>query len=872
VGNVAPDVYTIAAIGKPENDSATAAFQVLPSPPLRPTSATVSLDIYIPPDFAGVMLSNTWTSFTNNYDPHIISVSRLSGSDQIGPSWWKISVKNINVTRSATLVEDQTFAVNQAQYIRLFMVTSPSIAGRYFFKAFINGASIGPQNFPTIVVKGSRDPAYVSGVLRESGERDPSLAGQPIQLPPGTGAQVLATGIDYLGRSVSAQAFINSTALGSYTLFGVAPGTYNLTAYAAGYIPATRPITVNVGPAQSLEGVDIYLTRSVTIAGTVLSENCVGSLIPWGILYGFNGNPTPRAITIDLVNLNGGVVASTALPYGVSTFTNPTSTSFAFAIHGQLGFDGRIPQNEAGYTSGLTSGDYLLYAFVTSYIQLAEVRVHVNNQTDDTSAVIPLIRSGIIDVTVHFRNQKGTIGPDRIAVDSTLTVSAYDQGGILRAQNVTSVKAGSESATVELQGFSNSRGFGIASLFSQNYGLLPGTYQIIARVSSSPSFAGFANLGIRDFYYQTDNVYVTIGQGCQGVVSISFSVYKAGGLNLTFYSIDDQTPLVGRLWSHPGSTINFMIIGSNGVVYQANSTQPSGSSYVTFSYLGLQTDNYSVVIQTIGYTQKEILHLSVALGSNADALVWMIKNPVIDLTVVFRDEGLLSIIDSTQAYAQPINHLDGTPARIEVFDGYGNFVAANASYIPNLSDGKPTTTAHFILAGFDRYFGDPRFIWSGFYDTTDGVGQSPGGLFLYPWDDLPREFTIRIWVDGYYQTNQLQVFVPAGWNVSVVEPLDRATRITGYVTGPDLFELARPLSWAAVTLEPNNYAVTGIIDVRPGNYTTFTLDGYFQVWVPGGSYGMGVSLAGYSTYAAQVEVPSGSDINMQIWLSDYQPS
>jgi hypothetical protein len=127
-------------------------------------------------------------------------------------------------------------------------------------------------------------------------------------------------------------------------------------------------------------------------------------------------------------------------------------------------------------------------------------------------------------------------------------------------------------------------------------------------------------------------------------------------------------------------------------------------------------------------------------------------------------------------------------------------------------------------------------------------------------------------VDGYYQTSQLQVFVPAGWNVSVVEPVDRATRIAGNITGPDLLDLARPLSWAAITLEPNNYAVTAIIDVSPGNYTTFSLDGYFQVWVPEGSYGMGVSLAGYSTYAAMVQVPSGSDINMQIWLSNYQPS
>ena len=249
--------------------------------------------------------------------------------------------------------------------------------------------------------------------------------------------------------------------------------------------------------------------------------------------------------------------------------------------------------------------------------------------------------------------------------------------------------------------------------------------------------------------------------------------------------------------------------------------------------------------------------------------VWMIENPVIDLDLAFRHEAILSNITSTLPFAQPINHIDATPVRFEVFDQFGDFVAANATYVLNNS-----TIVHFTLAGFDKYFGDPRFVWSGFYDTTDGASQSPGGLVLYPWSDIPREYTIRIWVEGYYQENQLQVLVPTRerGNVSVVELLDRATRIAGNIAGPDLFEFAMPLSWAAITLQPNNYTLTSIIDVRPGNYTTYSLDGSFQLWVPEGSYGMGVSLAGYSTYTALVGVPSGSDMNIQIWLDNYQPS
>jgi len=823
-------------------------------------------------------------------------------------------------------------------------VTSPTTAGRYFFKAFINGHSIGAGNFPTLVVKASRDPATISGTLRDLGDRNFARAGQPINLAPGRGAEIIANGHDSLGRSVSAQAYINSAADGAYTLFGVAAGTYNITVYAAGYIPITitqfpypypftpwvvRPTPITVAPAQSLEGVDIYLSESPNVTGTVYSQTAGGSPVQWGTIcsvnfgFGFGASApcsTARTITVELLNLDGTTVEATnqqpfTLPSNsscntvINCATNPNATSYHFIIQNQLSsWSGEIPQNFANFTSGLPTGDdYFLRAFVTSYIQLAEIRVHVANATLETEVPVPLIRTGFISLTVHFKNSNVTGSDpgicvehdngvvvdcgDPVQVNGTLSVSAYDMQGVLRAQNTTSVFDGNRSAYIELQGFSSARQRGIFSQFSQNYGILPGTYYIQARFTAAPPVIGNAatttNAPVRnalvvgDLYYQTSIVIATIGLGDIDT-QLSFAMYRAAGIQLHIFSIDTQLPPLYQNWAFPKSTVLLTFIPrSETSVYQTNATQPQASFSIPMppstglNVTGLKAGSYDGFVSTLGYTQQTPLHFTVQLGANADASIWMIVNPVISLTVGFRDEGLLTGINSTEPYAQPINDLPATPARVEVFDYLGNFVAANASYIPNnSSSGVQTRVANFTLAGFDIYYGDPRNVWSGFYDTTDQAGQQAGGLLLYPWElSQPyHEFTIRIWVDGYYQLEHVRVLVPTRGNVSLTILVDRASRIRGTVAGPDFFDQARPLSWATVDLEPDNYTLSGIIDVEPGNYTTTSLDGSFQVWVPPGMYGMGVTLAGYQPYSAILGVPSGSDAFTWIWLDNYQPS
>jgi hypothetical protein len=833
-----------------------------------------------------------------------------------------VSVKNLYVTADLAypnsnfdLTANRIFVTGQTQYIRIFGVNSPTTAGRYFFKAFANNSiSIGTARFPTLVVKASIYPAYISGTLRYLGMVDPDKAGQPIRLPEGYGAQVVATGKDYLGNNVAAQAFINWAALGAYTLFGVAPGAYNITAYAAGFLPTTRPIIVNVVAAQSLAGVDIYMTPSVRVAGTVLSESSNGGLICWDGFVPTDplcslGSSVNIPISIKLLNLDGSIAASTPSPYQVSLSVDPTSTKFNFAIQREVGFDGRIPQDYANYTSGLMPGDYLLRAYVSRYIQLIDVYVHVVNQTLTTRSVIPLIRTGSIFVTVHFMNwcSNASIRPDQsdasingIPVAGILTVNAYDQSGILRAQSSqVSVPAGSTSFTVELFGFSQRGQRGIQSLFSADYGLMPGTYHILATLTSAPSFAGFANVGIKSLYFQMQDVQATIGLGT-GAVFISFPMYKGGGILFTLYSIDDQTPSITKEWAHPGAPITILIIDPTGVVSQFNVTQPraqdsslcaanppGSSGFSSFNvcnanleifYAGLLTNTYTMIIQTVGYTQRQVMNVHVVMCGNTDADIWMVQDPVIDISLAFKDEGLLTTINSTQPYAQPINHLDATPIRFELFDDQGNFVAANNTYIRNLSYNPnldkagtclaspslacfvPTTTAEFRLVGFRRYFGDPRFVWSGFYDATDAMLQNDGGI-------PPGTYVLRIWVDGYYQSVPIRITLPPQTfgrkEMSIVNSVYRASRVHGLVLGPDFFDQARPLSWATIDFEQRNYTPLNL-----GNFTTSSLDGSFELWMPPGSYYAGVSLNGYQSYAAKIEVSSGADMYLYVWLEN----
>ena len=351
-------------------------------------------------------------------------------------------------------------------------------------------------------------------------------------------------------------------------------------------------------------------------------------------------------------------------------------------------------------------------------------------------------------------------------------------------------------------------------------------------------------------------------------MSLSASQFTRGGqILLTLYSVDTEKPAILKPWTFPGFVIDVNIIDSYGNLYTFNLIQPQNLTYLKNAiyhktkydpwpvgnvYLvGFLSDNYSIIVTTCGYTQRQPISVHVVQGGNSDVSVWMVQDPRIDLTLVFKTEGLLAPIDSTLPFAYPINHLTATPVRVEIFDMLGNFVGANVTYIPNnATRGAPTYSTNITLAGFNQYAGDPSLIWAGFYDTTDAYGQNDGGL-------QPGAYQIRVWVDGYCQLQLIPVTLPSTGKVSMIYSMERASRVRGTVMGPESDQYPELLSWAVIDLEPGG-----------GNFTTYSLDGNYSLWVPAGSYNMGVYLPGYALYTARMEVPKGSDIRADIWLDN----
>ncbi len=236
-------------------------------------------------------------------------------------------------------------------------------------------------------------------------------------------------------------------------------------------------------------------------------------------------------------------------------------------------------------------------------------------------------------------------------------------------------------------------------------------------------------------------------------------------------------------------------------------------------------------IYTLGYLQDQNripISINVILSGLSDIPIYLQRGSKIDLILKFKTELNFDKIDNHLLYARPINNIDATPVRVEVFNELGEFVAANITYVPRNSD-----FVQVSIYGFNNYYGNPHLLWTNFYDTTDAYRKFNSGLGV-------GNYQVKVNVPGYYQHDIFSIKI-AESNLRIaqlVASLERLGYLSGNVTWTNWLRGNRfqLLSWASIT------AYHGGSEVY-----TYSLDGFYEMWLKAGTYDFGTYYRGLGT-------------------------
>ncbi|MEM3865863.1 MAG: hypothetical protein QXL69_00485 [Candidatus Bathyarchaeia archaeon] len=545
----------------------------------------------------------------------------------------------------------------------------------------------------------------------------------------------------------------------------------------------------------------------------------------WSAIADFPST-SPRPISIEILDSLG------TTKYIIQNFTDPLSNKFDFKYNGLTNLDGHIPQDGSGYISGITPGEYIIRVWVNQYVQPAIVQLFDGTEVNGVLVKlsdykvtqyiqIDVQRTGKAEVIIYF---KDPISGNEVLLEhsKTVTVSLYDHNRVLRAQNSTRVPAKSFSGLVVLTGF-------LGTL--RDYGLPADTYLISVTV---------------DGFYQRSDEFISIA-GCNSITRVSLAVFKTGSLKLTIYSIDNQNPALFVPWRYgylkPSPPIKVEVRDKSGVeIVATNFTFQKLNVYdATVFITGLRTGEYSIFVFTYGYVLPKSYYVFIMDGVIIDMAVNVVVGGELKLTIVVEKESILSTIDT-----YPYSFY--APLRIQVIDMYGQFAAANITYIPSNQ-----SVFTIQIAGFKSYAGSyTKQRWVNYYDTTDGAVQNDYGL-------TNGLYTFIIFLPGFMQSElSITVSVLQGSVSGVIVHLDRLSHLSGYVYSFDKFNEMVQLNWAIVN-------VIG----EKSTYFTSTLDGFFDLWIEKGVYLTITSLDGYTFASQVVSLPDGSDISIEIILKPY---
>jgi hypothetical protein len=274
-----------------------------------------AIEIWVPPEFkftAPTPQESVWSDLTN--DQVFLTVLTATQYDPVAPGWTRIMI-GIGYWGSGPTPSSQIGAVIPPKidpttgaivpyHIRLFAMAAPDIAGLYHFKIYYwtgdistdidnplywnNYHSLGAGNFPIMIVKSELNPAWVEATVRTELYYNPPLVSGYVMAEGTTpeGRDVKAMGYwgpnDFIQNVFVADKYGNGGAEYRVWLFGLAEGTYTLTAYATGAVPKTTD-RFSVLAGQSYHS---YMTvfDSPDIFTTIYSKHGTGEL-PWHNLW-----------------------------------------------------------------------------------------------------------------------------------------------------------------------------------------------------------------------------------------------------------------------------------------------------------------------------------------------------------------------------------------------------------------------------------------------------------------------------------------------------------------------------------------------------------------------------------------------------------
>jgi hypothetical protein len=298
--------------------------------------------------------------------------------------------------------------------------------------------------------------------------------------------------------------------------------------------------------------------------------------------------------------------------------------------------------------------------------------------------------------------------------------------------------------------------------------------------------------------------------------------------------------------------------------------------------LGLETGIYSLKGYTYGYVQKKDITVYAAKGQQADTKLNLAQGVNITVNIKFKKEGIFTHVPYNQSFRIRVWNDNGELAATWYSSEYDAILFYNG-VIHDTDTGKAyggygvgpymvpgeawnmvkdsTTELQVLMAGnyyfyeVDNYVKSPfDYKWARYYGIdgwpnyqgtwrveVDAVNlyqsdrwfPAPPGLLLGESYHIIND--VKGPYDGAWEFNHLGpweqkmvVTVPnahLGAEASVVFELDLRGLVSGNVAGFSWSDELRPVSWATVTASGAG-----------GTFTHYTWDGYYDMYLPAGSY------------------------------------